>query len=124
MNRAEKRRIEKREKKGNKIINITKAQLDSEKLKATKIGFNKGVDISYDIFLVSALLSLHDLWGYTSNKKDNGALDKFIKMFQLKTDCLLDKSASIEDYLVALEEETGIKINLKTDTITKGLLNI
>lgn len=104
MTRAERRRLERKMKKGNKTYNLTVDQLNQIKDKAV----TEATGTAFTLMLAIPLIVLRDKYGYGQKR-----MDKFID-YVLDTFDSFDKGyVSLEDIEQVLYDEVGLKVRDK-----------
>ena len=99
MNRAERRRANRKEKES--VINIKSN--DVQKIKETAT--NEAVSRAFVLMMNVPLIVLRDNFGFGAKR-----LEKFIDEVKKNMDCLTEGYVSFEDLKNALEKETGVKV--------------
>lgn len=103
MNRAERRRLQKKglPVKKEPVVNIKYSDVQQMKDEATK----KAADIAFLLMLGLPVLVLRDKWGFGKVRLER-FIDQVIEMYEAFDEGYL----TLDDIHQAIEEETGIKI--------------
>ena len=99
MNRAERRRANRKEKES--VINIKSKDINQIKESAT----NEAVSRAFVLMMNVPLIVLRDNFGFGQKR-----LEKFIDEVKKNMVCLSEGYVSFEDLKNALEKETGVKV--------------
>lgn len=106
MNRQQRRRLERKEKKKTKVYQINKEQLENIRLQFTK----EALEVLFKMEIALPLLALHDQFGF-GKKRLLTFMNKYKTLFQ----AYLDKEITLEEIEQVLEEETGLTFKHNSD---------
>ena len=65
-------------------------------------------EMTLDTMIVISVATLRDEFGFGKAR-----LQRFVDRMVLKTDCMLDNMATWEDYIQAIQEETGLELRIR-----------
>jgi hypothetical protein len=99
MNRAERRRANRKEKES--VINIKSKDINQIKESAT----NEAVSRAFFLMMNVPLIVLRDTFGFGQKR-----LEKFLTEVEKNMVCLSEEYVSFDDLKKVLEEETGVKV--------------
>ena len=111
MNRAERRRLDKEQKKQEKSYTLTQSQLD--KIKADAV--TEASSVAFILMLAIPVMILHDKWWVkTAKERCPKFIDQCLKLYNA-----FDRGeVTLEELRECLWEESGIKVE-RSDTPTK-----
>lgn len=102
-------------KKKTPTYNMTLKQIEAERQKAWKDGFQKGKDDSFDLMIALPMIILRDKYGFGAVR-----LERFIEQMIDVFEAVYDGYVSFSDLLETLKDETGIDIRRPEKRETKS----